>query len=158
MSAQVDDVYILGLIGGFFLLFIILAIICYVINALVFFNTAKANGPEELAFLAWIPIINYYLLFAFGSKKTTPEEVKKDALIWAIIYVVLLILSAVPLIGVLTSIAVLVISVYYFYRLFYRWTGETTKAVLFVILTFITGSIFYYIYGLIKMKQKFVAA
>ena len=76
MSPNFDESYIVGLIGGFFVL-LILAVICYVITALIYFFTAKTNGPEDLAFLAWIPLVNAYLLFAFGSKKTTPEEVKK---------------------------------------------------------------------------------
>lgn len=156
MSANFEESVIVGLIGGFFVL-LILAVIAYVITALIYFYTAKTNGPEDLAFLAWIPLVNAYLLFAFGSKKTTPEEVKKDALTWMIIYAVLFVVSFIPFIGWLASLAMMVIFIYYSYRLFYRWTGESGKALLFVILTIVTFSIFFYVYGLIKMKQEFVA-
>ncbi|MED3660955.1 hypothetical protein NST62_02205 [Ureibacillus sp. FSL K6-8385] len=157
MYQYFEDYAVVGLIGGFFVL-IALILIHYILTAIIYYYTAKTNGPTDLAFLAWIPIINYYLLFAFGSKKTEPAEVKKDALIWAVIYAILVVVSLIPIIGWLAYIAVLIISIYYSYRLFYRWTGETGKSVLFVILTIITASIFFYIYGLIKMKKEFAAA
>lgn len=156
MGSYWEDNVIVGLIGGFFVL-LVLALICYIITAIIYYYTAKTNGPNDLAFLAWIPIINYYLFFTFGSKKTEPDEIKKDALIWAVIYAVLLVISFIPLIGWLANLALLAIFVYYLYRLFYRWTGESGKAVLFVILSLITLGIFFYIYGLIKKSEKFVA-
>lgn len=93
----------------------------------------------------------------FWIKENDSGRSEKDALTWMIIYAVLFVVSFIPFIGWLASLAMMVIFIYYSYRLFYRWTGESGKALLFVILTIVTFSIFFYVYGLIKMKQEFVA-
>lgn len=46
--------------------------------------------------------------------------------------------------------------VYYTYRLLFRWTGESGKAVLYIILSIITCGLFYAIYGLMRMKRPFI--
>jgi len=152
--------YDAALLGGFLLTFIIIMIavgvVSYVITAIIYYYTTKTNGLGEIAFWSWIPLVNVYVLFALGSTKTSVEEIKKDALKFLLIYIALTVISIIPFIGILTSIAMVVIGVYFMYRLFYRWTGESGTAILFVVLTIITGSIFYYIYGLIKMKKPFV--
>ena len=84
-------------------------------------------------------------------------EVKSDALKFTLIYFGLVIVSAIPLIGFLAAIALIILTVYYFYRLFYRWTGDQSKAILFVVLMYLTGGIFFYVYGIIKMKDRFMA-
>lgn len=152
--------YDAALLGGFLLTFIIIMIavgvVSYVITAIIYYYTTKTNGLGEIAFWSWIPLVNVYVLFALGSTKTSVEEIKKDALKFLLIYIALTVISIIPFIGILTSIAMVVIGVYFMYRLFYRWTGESGTAILFVVLTIVTGSIFYYIYGLIKMKKPFV--
>jgi hypothetical protein len=149
------------LLGGLFVTFAILALILgvlgYILTAIIYYNTAKTNGLAEIAFWSWIPLVNVYVLFALGSTKLTIEEIKKDALKFLLIYIALTIISFIPIIGFLSSIALLILSIYFIYRLFYRWTGESGKSILFVVLTVITAGIFYYIYGLIKMKKAFVA-
>lgn len=151
------DVFYGGLLVTFILIMIGMFVISYVITALIYYYTTKTNGLGEIAFWSWIPVLNVYALFALGSTKTTIEEIKKDALKFLLINIGLMILSFIPILGILASIALLVIGVYFMYRLFFRWTGESGISILFVVLTFITGSIFYYIYGLIKMKKPFVA-
>ncbi|NLY78864.1 MAG: hypothetical protein GX072_02835 [Lysinibacillus sp.] len=153
-----DDSVILGILAALGLGILLIFLIYYILSALVFYNTAKTNGPSDLAFLGWIPIANTYLLFAFGSKKESMEEVKKDALIWIIIYVVLLLLMSVPLIGWLASLASIIIYYYFMYRVLYRWAGETGLAIILLILSIPTGGLVFYIYGLMKMKQPFVEA
>ncbi|MFJ8234696.1 hypothetical protein ACIQ34_02990 [Ureibacillus sp. NPDC094379] len=149
-----------AMLGGFLVIFIFialaLALVGYIITAIVYYFTAKTNGLQEVAFMSWIPIVNIYVLVALVSDKESLEEIKKDALKWTLIYVGLLIVSFVPIIGFIASIAAMVIGIYFIYRLFYRWTGEQGMSILFVVLTFITGSLFLYIYGLIKMKKPFV--
>ena len=148
------------LFGGFFIGFVIVmllfALLSYIITAIIYFYTTKTNGLGEIAFWSWIPLLNVYALFALGSTKPSLEEIKKDALKFLLIYIGLTIISIIPFIGFLSSIAMLVIGVYFMYRLFYRWTGESGTAILFVVLTILTCSLFYYIYGLIKMKKPFV--
>lgn len=149
------------LLGGLFITFgiivLILGVLGYILTAIIYYNTAKTNGLAEIAFWSWIPLLNVYVLFALGSTKITLEEIKKDALKFLLIYIVLTIISFIPLVGFLASIALVILSIYFIYRLFYLWTGESGKSILFVVLTVITAGIFYYIYGLIKMKQAFVA-
>ena len=153
--------YDAALFGGFFITFLIviiaLGVVSYLITAIIYFVTSKTNGLGEIAFWSWIPLVNVYALFALGSTKTSIEEIKKEALKFLLIYIGLTIISFIPFIGILSSIAMVVIGVYFMYRLFYRWTGESGTAILFIVLSIITGSIFFYIYGLIKMKQPFVA-
>lgn len=146
-----------GLLLTFIIVGIVLGILGYIITAIIFYNAAKTNGLAEIAFWSWIPIANAYVLFALGSIKTSTDEIKKDALKFLLIYFALAIISIIPFIGILASIALMVISIYYIYRLFYRWIGDTGKSILFVFLTIITCSIFYYIYGLLRMKKPFVA-
>lgn len=150
------------LFGGFLIVFVIVALILgvigYIASAFIYYNTAKTNNLSDIAIISWIPVVNMYVLFALGSKKDSIEEIKKDALTFSLIYIALIILSAIPFLGILLSIAAIIIGVYFSYRLYYRWCGDTGKSVLFVLLTFITSGIFFFIYGLIKMKQPFVAA
>lgn len=144
-----------GLFVGIIIFSLILLLIFYLISAFIFYNTAKTNGFEDIAYISWIPLVQYYVFFAFGSNNSNYEDIKKDALKWTIIYIVLFVLSFLPFIGFLTGIASVVIFFYFLYKLFYRWNGETGISVLFVILTLITGGIFFFIYGLFKMKQPF---
>ncbi len=149
--------YLLGYILGFFVILIIIAIISYILSAIIYQKTAKTNGFHEIAYLSWIPIINIYVLFALGSKKTTIPEVKSDALKVTLIYFGLVILGIIPFIGFLAGIALIILAAYYSYRLFYRWTGDQTKSILFVVLMYLTCGIFFYVYGLLKMKERFIA-
>lgn len=151
------DMLLGGLLLTFVIVGIVFGIVSYIISAIIFYNAAKTNGLAEIAFWSWIPLANAYVLFALGSNKTSIDEIKKDALKFLLIYIALAILTIIPIIDILTSIALMVISIYFIYRLFYRWVGDTGKAILFVFLTFITCSIFYYIYGLLRMKKPFVA-
>lgn len=68
------------------------------------------------------------------------------------------IVSFIPFLGILASLGMVGFSIYFMYRLFYRWCGETGKAVLYTILTVITGGLFFAIYGLMRMNKPFVAA
>ncbi len=45
--------------------------------------------------------------------------------------------------------------IYYSYRLMYRWSGESGKAILYIILSIITGGLFFMIYGLMRMNRPF---
>ncbi len=147
--------------AGFFLIimliFLVMAIVGYIISSLIYYQASKANGFDDLAYVAWIPIINVYSLFLLTAKGdddvTVRAEVKKNVLIYA----GFLLVSFIPFIGLLASLGLGVYVLYFTYRLFYRWSGEPGRAVLYIILTFITFGLFYFIYGLIKMNKPFVA-
>lgn len=151
------DVFFGGFLFVLVLIGLVFAFIGYIITAIIYNNTAKANDLSELSFWAWIPIVNIYLLFAFSSNTNLIEETKKYALKFLLIYGVLIIISFIPLIGFLTTIVSVGLVMYFIYRLFYRWTGDSGTSVIFIILSMITCNLFFYIYGLMNMKKRFVA-
>ncbi|OXS76178.1 hypothetical protein B1B04_04070 [Lysinibacillus sp. KCTC 33748] len=148
-------------LGGIFIIImligLVLSIVSYVISSLIYYKASKINGFSDLAYIAWIPIINVYSLFLLTAKGEDNATVRGAAKKNALIYVGLIIVSFIPLIGIIASLGLLGFTLYFTYRLFYRWTGETGKAILYIILSFITFGLFYYIYGLMKMNKPFVA-
>nr|WP_106783656.1 hypothetical protein [Lysinibacillus timonensis] len=154
---DVNLAYLYGYIAGFILVFLVFGVIAYILLAIILSNTSKTNGFYEVAGLSWIPFVNIFVMFALGSKKPTMLEVKSEALKYTLIFFGLIILSLIPILGILASLASFVLMAYYYFRLFFRWTGDQGKAILFVVLTFITGGIFFYIFGLMSMNKQFVA-
>lgn len=148
-------------LGGIFIIImvigLVLSIVSYVISSLIYYKASKINGFSDLAYIAWIPIINVYSLFLLTAKGEDNATVRGAAKKNALIYVGLILVSFIPLIGIIASLGLLGFTLYFTYRLFYRWTGETGKAILYIILSFITFGLFYYIYGLMKMNKPFVA-
>ncbi len=148
--------------GGLFIILIlaalVLGLIAYIISALIYFMTSKTNGFGDVAYIAWIPIINVYSLFLLTAGGDNREMVRATALKNTLIYAGMFIVSFIPFLGILASLGMVGFSIYFMYRLFYRWCGETGKAVLYTILTVITGGLFFAIYGLMRMNKPFVAA
>ena len=148
-------------LGGIFVIImligLVLSIASYVISSLIYYKASKINGFSDLAYIAWIPVINVYSLFLLTAKGENNTTVRSAAKKNALIYDGLITVSFIPVIGIIASLGLLGFTLYFTYRLFYRWTGETGKAVLYIILSFITFGLFYYIYGLMKMNKPFVA-
>ncbi|MGE7674866.1 hypothetical protein ACQKMV_15010 [Lysinibacillus sp. NPDC094403] len=147
--------------GGLFLIImlicLVMSIASYVISSLIYYKASKINGFSDLAYISWIPIVNVYSLFLLTSKGKNDETVRATAKKNVIIYAVLLLVSFIPFLGIIATLGLFGFTLYFTYRLFYRWTGETGKAVLYTILSLITFGLFYYIYGLMKMNKPFVA-
>jgi len=147
--------------------FLIIMLICitlisiadYVINSLIYYQASKANGFSKQAYIAWIPLVGVYNLFLLTAKGDDDASVRAAAIKNVIIYAVLTIVLFIPylFLDIIGSVGFLGFMFYFTYRLFYRWTGRTGKAVLYTILSFITLGLFYAIYGLIKMNKPFVA-
>ncbi|MGE7093328.1 hypothetical protein ACQKII_18115 [Lysinibacillus sp. NPDC048646] len=136
---------------------IVLAIIGYFVSALIYYTTSKTNGFSDVAYIAWIPLVNIYSLFLLTANSDDDTTIRAIAKKYTLIYFGLLIVSFIPVIGIIASIVMAGFVLYYSYRLLYRWTGETGKAVLYIILTFITGGLFFAIYGLMRMNRPFNA-
>jgi len=151
------DMALSGLFLVIMLIGLVLSIVSYVISSLIYYKASKINGFGDLAYIAWIPIINVYSLFLLTAKGEDNATVRGAAKKNALIYVGLILVSFIPFLGIIASLGLLGFTLYLTYRLFYRWTGETGKAVLYIILSFITFGLFYYIYGLMKMNKPFVA-
>lgn len=147
------------LFGGLYiiaiLVILVLAIIGYFISALIYYTTSKINGFSDLAYIAWIPILNVYSLFLLTATIDEDSDPRPLAKRNTLIYFGLFIVSFVPVIGFIASLVMSGFVLYYSYRLIYRWTGETGKAVLYVILTFFTCGLFFAIYGLMRMNRPF---
>ncbi|MET4559928.1 hypothetical protein [Lysinibacillus parviboronicapiens] len=145
--------------GGFLLIFLlvclVLAIIGYIISSLIYFMASKTNGFSDVAYIAWIPIINVYSLFLLTANGEDDATVRAAAKKTTLIYAGLFIVSFVPLVGIIASLAMLGYVIYYSYRLMYRWSGESGKAILYIILSIITGGLFFMIYGLMRMNRPF---
>lgn len=150
-----------AVLGGFLiialLVCIVMAIIYYLISALIYYTASKANGFSDLAYIAWIPLINVYSLFLLTADGDDDATILVNAKKNTLIYFGLFIVSFFPVIGFISSLVMAVFVIYYSYRLMYRWSGETGKAVLYVILSCITGGLFFAVYGLMHMKQPFKA-
>ncbi|WP_339262392.1 hypothetical protein [Lysinibacillus sp. FSL K6-3209] len=146
--------------GGFMVVFFFvllgMLIIGYVVNALIYFMASKTNGFSDVAYIAWIPIINIYSLFLLTANGDDDATIRAAAKKTTFIYAALFIISFVPLVGFIASLVMFGYWVYYTYRLLFRWTGESGKAVLYIILSIITCGLFYAIYGLIRMKRPFI--
>ena len=148
-------------LGGLFLIFILICLVMsiagYVISSLIYYNASKTNGFSDLAYIAWIPIINVYSLFLLTATGDDDATVRANAKKNVLIYAGLILVSFIPFIGIVASLGLFGYVLYFTYRLFYRWSGETGRAVLYIILTFITFGLFYGIYGLMRMNKPFVA-
>lgn len=149
------------LAAGFLLLFLfiglIVGLIAYIVTALIYFKASKTNGFSDVAYIAWIPLLNVYSLFlltANGDEDTANRAIAKRN---TLIYFGLFIISFIPFIGYIASLGMAGFILYYMYRLLYRWSGETGKAVLYIILTIVTCGLFFAIYGLMRMNRPFQA-
>lgn len=145
-----------GFMVVFFLIFFVFLIIGYIVNALIYFMASKTNGFSDIAYIAWIPIINIYSLFLLTANGDDDVTIRAAAKKTTLIYAGLFIVSFVPVVGIIASLAMFCYWIYYTYRLLYRWTGETGKAVLYMILSLITCGVFFAIYGLMRMKRPFI--
>ncbi|GAB0169471.1 hypothetical protein LSPCS325_29080 [Lysinibacillus sp. CTST325] len=140
------------------LLVLLMGIAGYIISSLIYYQASKTNGFDDLAYIAWIPIINVYSLFLLTAKGDDDATVRAEALKNVLIYGGLLLVSfIIPFIGIFASFGIWIYVMYFTYRLFYRWSGEPGRAVLYIILSLITFGLFYFIYGLMKMNKPFVA-
>ena len=152
-----NDPYFAGFLLIFIIIVLFFSIIAYLVTALIYFQTSKTNGFRDVAYIAWIPFVNVYSLFlliANYEDDTTNRSIAKRN---TLIYYGLFIVSFIPFIGYIASIGMIGFMLYAMYQLFYRWSGETGKAILYIILTFFTAGLFFAVYGLTRMNRPFRA-
>lgn len=147
--------------GGFLIIVIlvglVMALVYYLISAFIYYSASKTNGFNDLAYIAWIPLINVYSLFLLTANSDDDATIRASAKKNTLIYFGLFIVSFIPAIGIIASLVMAGFVLYYSYRLMYRWSGDTGRAVLYVILSFFTGGLFFAVYGLMRMNQPFKA-
>lgn len=59
---------VLGFLFGFIAIVVIIRIIFYIVTAIALYELAKNNGYSNIAFLAWIPVAQLYLLGVLAGK------------------------------------------------------------------------------------------
>lgn len=122
-------------LGIFSLFFVIVGLIIYVVSSYSIMKLAKNAGIEN-GWFAFIPILNMYLYGELVSSKLGGNGGVK----LLIAYAAAIILNLIPIINIIASIALFVFSICITYWLFQRFTE---KAVLYTVLSFLTGGIAY---------------
>lgn len=127
----------------------VIGLITYVLLSLVLYTTAKTNSFHNTAYIAWLPIINIYLLFQLIAKGMDSKRQHSNAIKLLVIYfITMTIFILLSNFGIMFSIALLVICYFPYYKLFYRWTAQNNKSTLYLVATILTGGFFFIVYGL----------
>ncbi|ENQ3108105.1 hypothetical protein ACEOWJ_004238 [Bacillus cereus] len=126
----------LGLI--FIIIFLVWAVVAYLLTAFALYNMAKADGVED-AFFAFIPFLNCKTWGDLIGKKL-PQFMQPQSG-WKLIgvYAACIIIGWIPFLHFISSVLLFALGVYIIYLLFERYT---TNAVLYTVLHVITCSIF----------------
>lgn len=142
-----DPIFTLLALGGIFaLITLILSIILYVLSSIGLYKLAtnqKINNP----WIAWIPIANLYILGSIIKNiKIDSYEIPKIELVLPIGCLLSILLSPIPLIGWVISIAYFVLFLISVFKLFklYRPSQAAIWLTISIILPFM-GPIFIFI-------------
>ncbi|HWO95992.1 MAG TPA: hypothetical protein VNM45_06615 [Bacillus sp. (in: firmicutes)] len=126
---------LIATLGVFSLFIVIIGLIIYVLSSYSVMKLAQNAGIEN-GWFAFIPILNIYLYGELISAKLGGNGGVK----LLIAYAVGIILNLIPIINIVASIALFVFGICITYWLFQRFTD---KAVLYTVLSFLTGGIAY---------------
>lgn len=117
---------------GFFLVMFAVGIVFYILQAIGLFKIAKREGREDLAWLAWIPIANTFLMTLLVEKEVHPELRGKVTMIYGIAFAVSIVASIfVAFAGLITSIVV-------FYAFYFIAKMYSTNPVLHLVISIVT--------------------
>lgn len=133
MSAEEGVIVgLFAMLAGFFILILVIGIIMYILYAIGMFKIAKTLGREDMAFLAWIPIAQIFLLPLVVEDDVHEQIRGKFTLIFAISWIGSVLLSmAIPIFGVIT----LIVQIYGFHVLATRFSEN---ALVHTIITIVT--------------------
>lgn len=125
-----DELLSLGLGFGFIAFVFAIMILFYVINAFALHKIANNRGSDK-GWFAWVPILNSFLV---------PLLVEDDVVEslrgrFTIAYLIALVLSIIPFLGIVFSIIAFIMAFYAFYVLINQYTNN---AVIYIIVTVIT--------------------
>lgn len=123
-------------LGVFLLVFGVIAVILYVLQAIGLFKIAKREGQADKAWMAWVPIVNYFLLTLLVENDVHPSIRGKFTLIYGIALAASILLNwfIPPL--VFLPLAVIV---YGFYFLAARYSTNTVAHVVIAAITLSTA-------------------
>ena len=125
-----------AIMGGFFIILVIVGIALYIVMALALQAMAKKLDLEN-TWLAWIPIANVYLMGKVAGDEVTifQKKIPKLSLVLLVGCIAIMIISGIPVIGQLAAIAYAVLSFFSMYKI-YRIFAESS-AVLFIVLSIV---------------------
>ncbi len=133
-----DELFGAGIVGFFLAFFalliimVIVALILYVFQAIGLFTIAKREGKADMAWLAWIPIVNSFLLMLLVEDEVHQEIRGKLTLFYGIAFVVSLLLGGfIPFI----SFIPLLMIIYAFYFLAKRYSDNPVMHMVIAIIT-----------------------
>ncbi|MGI6469386.1 MAG: hypothetical protein GXZ09_02835 [Syntrophomonadaceae bacterium] len=123
---------VFAIAGATILLFYLIAIVFYVLKSIAL-QTLAANRGIENPWLGWIPIADLYIM-GLLVKEMDVFGYRLDNLgLWCpVIFVGGAILTTIPVLGVIISVALLVFAVLFTYRLFEIYTSQ---AILYTVLS-----------------------
>jgi len=137
-SGMEEELFAMGILGflfaffAVFVVFIIIAIILYILMAIGLFKIAKRSSKEDLAWLAWIPIANSFLLALLVEDDVHPEIRGKFTLFYGIGFVVSLVFgSFLPFI----SFIPLIMFIYAFYFIAKKYSDNPVMHLVIAIIT-----------------------
>lgn len=121
MSDESALVAFFAVFAGFIFAFFLIGILLYVLNGIGFFKIAKKEGRGDIAWLAWIPIANLFLLPVLVENDVHEQVRGKFMLIFSITFVASFIFSFIftPL-GFMSSVVYL----YGFYFLAAKYSNN----------------------------------
>jgi len=120
----------LGAIAVLFL--VVIGLVFYVLKSMGLYTLAINRGIEN-PWLAWIPVADLYIMGLLVGEMDLFDYHLDNLGLWVpVIFVGGSILSNIPYIGVLINLAIFVFAVFFFYKLFEKYTPQ---AVLYTVLS-----------------------
>lgn len=135
---------IMAMSMGFMLVFFVIAIAFYVLKSIGLMTMATNRGIEN-AWLAWIPIADLYIMGSIVGEMDLFGYRLTNLGMWVpVICIGGWVLSLIPILGILISLALMVFMIMFIYNLFKMYTDS---AVLYTVLSCLLGlfSIFIFI-------------
>ncbi len=131
-----DESLLVGFFVAFFAFFVflfIVGIILFFFQAIGLFKIAKREGKEDIAWLAWIPVVNAFLLTLLVEQDVHPSVRGKFTLWYGVAVVLSLILSSFIF---FVSFIPLAMFFYAFYFLAKRYSDNAVLHLVIGIVTF----------------------
>ena len=132
--------------GALAIIFLLLGIVTYVLAAVGLYNMAK-NKRLENAWLAWIPLIQLYIIGKIiGHLEIGTYDVPRVELVLPGLAIAVVVLGAVPLVGTLVVVTALIVSIMALYRLYTIYRPD--QAVFFLVISILIpfmGPVFIFI-------------
>jgi len=79
---------------GFFVVLLLVGLVLFILQAIGLFKMAKREGKGDIAWLAWIPIVNQFLMTWLVENDVHPGLRGKFTLLYGIAFVVSIIFSS----------------------------------------------------------------